>query len=77
MPCQFVKIGDAMGFICGPALRQKCPCGSRATLLCDWKVPAKATGTCDAPLCPNCTTSPAKGKDLCSHHAEAWKARDV
>ena len=71
MHCQ--HIGSAI--VCGPT--QRCKCGNRATLLCDWKVPSKRSGTCDAPICRRCTTSPAADKDLCQTHAaefEAWKA---
>jgi hypothetical protein len=53
---------------------RRCKCGHRATLLCDWKVPGKKSGTCDAPLCDRCTTSPMEGKDLCPKHAEAFEA---
>lgn len=44
---------------------------------CDWKVPARKSGTCDAAICDRCTTKPAPGKDLCRKHAiewEKWKA---
>ena len=54
---------------------RRCPCRRRATLLCDWKVPGNASGTCDAPLCARCTTSPAADKDLCAKHAAAWNER--
>ncbi|MBB3691485.1 hypothetical protein [Sphingomonas sp. BK580] len=48
-----------------------------ATLACDWKVPTRRSGTCDAPICTRCTTSPAPEKDLCAAHAaafETWRA---
>lgn len=66
----------ARGFICGarpPARR--CSCGARARLECDWKVPSRKSGTCDAPICEACTTSPAPGKDLCKAHAAEFEAR--
>ena len=55
----------------------RCRCGNRGTLLCDWKVATNKSGTCDAPLCRKCTTSPAPDKDLCANHAAEWKARQV
>lgn len=62
------------GFICGTGLRGKrCRCGKRATLACDWKVKTRRSGTCDAPICADCTTSPAEGKDLCPTHAAAYR----
>jgi hypothetical protein len=70
MNCQ--HIGNAI--VCSP--RRRCKCGRRATLLCDWKQPKKKSGTCDAPICARCTTSPAADKDLCAKHAaefQAWK----
>ena len=54
---------------------KRCKCGKPAKLLCDWKVPEKASGTCDRPICSSCTHSPAEGKDLCPEHASLWKAR--
>ena len=52
---------------------KNCPCGVLSTRLCDWKVGAGRT--CDAPLCDNCTSSPAPGKDICPTHAAEWKKR--
>jgi hypothetical protein len=77
MTCRDVTLPDGgRAIVCGPTRR--CKCGRRATLECDWKVPTKKSGTCDAPICSSCTTSPAAGKDLCPKHAaefEAWKTR--
>lgn len=77
MTCEHVTFpGGASAIVCGPRRRQRCGCGRPATLLCDWKVPARRSGTCDAPLCDRCTFSPAPDKDLCPAHAaefEAWK----
>lgn len=76
MTCERVTLpGGGGAIVCGPTRR--CKCGRRATLLCDWKVPTKKSGTCDAPLCDRCATSAAPDKDLCAAHAvafEAWKA---
>jgi hypothetical protein len=78
MTCERVTMpGGGVAIVCGPRSRQRCQCGNRATLLCDWKRPDKKSGTCDAGLCPACTTKPAPDKDLCPVHARAdeeWKA---
>lgn len=76
MTCQRVDLGNGVrAIVCGPTRR--CKCGKRATLECDWKVPGRKSGTCDKPLCPACSFSPAPDKDLCLAHRpdfEAWKA---
>lgn len=75
MTCEHVTLPNgATAIVCFDTRR--CKCGRPAKLLCDWKVPAKKSGTCDAPVCDRCTTSPAPGKDLCLKHAvafEDWK----
>lgn len=76
MTCETVKVPGGVAIVCGT--RQRCKCGRKATLLCDWKVPTRKSGTCDAPTCARCATSPAPDKDLCRKHAEAfaaWKAK--
>ncbi len=82
MVCEFVPLpGGGHAIICGSRpRRERCACGHPATLLCDWKVPNgyRKSQTCDKPLCPSCTTSPAPDKDLCPHHAqlfEAWREK--
>ncbi|QCI92284.1 hypothetical protein [Novosphingobium sp. EMRT-2] len=77
MACEVVELpGGRRAIVCGPRQpRRKCQCGNPATLECDWKVPARRSGTCDKPLCPTCTHVPAPGKDLCPAHAAMWKAR--
>ncbi len=81
MGCEHVTLpGGGTAIICGPRQpHQKCPCGRRATLLCDWKMAEPITfrksQTCDKPLCDRCTSSPAPGKDLCSKHAAEWAAK--
>jgi hypothetical protein len=79
MRCQGVAIpGGGTAIVCSGRGGKRCPCGRAATLECDWKVPTRKSGTCDAPICSSCTTSPAPDKDLCRKHAaefEAWKAR--
>ena len=73
MACAHVTLPDGTrAIVCGTRRRQRCACGQRATLLCDWKMPGK-NRTCDAPLCADCTTSPAPEKDLCAEHARAWE----
>lgn len=75
MTCHHVNLGGTIAIVCTPTRR--CKCGRRATLECDWKVPGRKSGTCDAPICSSCATSPAPGKHLCATHAaafEQWKA---
>lgn len=75
MPCTPFKLADGTtGIVCSRTKPKRCKCGAPATRLCDWKVPGKKSGTCDAPLCANCATSPAPGKDLCAAHARDWEA---
>lgn len=84
MTCERITLPNGgAAIICGlPRGRAKCRCGRTATLLCDWKLPhivddqfVKVSGTCDAPLCPSCTSSPAPNKDLCPKHAAEWLER--
>lgn len=79
MTCDFVQLpGGGMAIVCSSRRRQRCACGKVSTRLCDWKVATKRSGTCDVPLCPSCTTSPKRGKDLCPEHATAfaeWSAQ--
>ncbi len=78
MPCDLVSMPNGgSAIVCTSRRQQRCACGRVATLVCDWRTPTR-TGTCDTPICGRCTTSPARGKDLCPDHArafEAWKAR--
>jgi hypothetical protein len=70
VPCQGVSVpGGGTAIVCGTRRRQRCACGQPSTLVCDWKVTAKKSGTCDAPICSKCSTSPAPDKDLCPKHA--------
>lgn len=74
MTCHPVEIpGVGRGFVCTRTKRKRCSCGRPATLECDWKVPTRKSGTCDAPICATCTTSPAPEKDLCPKHAEEYE----
>lgn len=78
MPCQPFRTPDgATAIICsGRARQRRCVgCGKPAGQLCDWKVPSKRSGTCDAPICVACSHRPAPEKDLCPDHARQWKAR--
>jgi hypothetical protein len=74
MVCAVVKLptGGA-AIVCTTTRRRRCACGRTASLLCDWKVPKNPSGTCDAPLCERCTSSPAPQKDLCPRHADQWR----
>lgn len=71
--CQTVATPHGTAIVCGVRMsRRRCACGRDAQRLCDWKVTAKASGTCDAAVCNACTTSPAPDKDLCRKHAAAY-----
>ena len=76
MACEHVSMPrGGTAIVCGT--RRRCACGRKATLLCDWKVESKKSGTCDKPICKWCTTVPAEGKDLCRAHAAdytKWRA---
>lgn len=51
MTCERVTLPDGgAAIVCSSRRRRRCACGAPATLLCDWKVPGRRTGTCDAPL---------------------------
>lgn len=77
MTCHHVQLENgARAIICTNERAKRCVrCGGRAPLLCDWKVPHRRSGTCDAPICASCTHSPAPDKDLCPTHAAEWRAR--
>jgi hypothetical protein len=79
--CQTVTMPNGgKAIVCNGRRRRRCKCGRPATLLCDWKVPKRKSGTCDRPVCISCATSPAPGKDLCDEHGVAfrlWKAGRV
>jgi len=79
--CEHVKMsnGDS-AFLCGlKTFRKHCKCGAEATALCDWKVPARKSGTCDEPICAAHAKVVGHGrKHLCplhSHEYDAWKKR--
>ncbi len=65
--------------VCGGRRRVEfCSCGRVGKFLCDWKVPAKQSGTCDRPICEDHAKEVAPGKHLCQEcqkKYESWKAR--
>lgn len=72
MACETITSpGGGRAIVCFS--RRRCACGASARLLCDWKVPERRSGTCDAPICARCATSPEPGKDLCARHAAAFR----
>jgi hypothetical protein len=74
MPCASVTFPDGTAaIVCTSGRRKRCACGARATRECDWKMPERRSGTCDTPLCANCSTVPAPEKDLCPTHAAAFR----
>ncbi len=69
MICDRVSMpGGGTAIVCSSGRRKRCKCGRDAFLLCDWRMPEKRSGTCDAPICNICGISPAPGKDLCAKH---------
>lgn len=77
MTCDVVQLENGTrAIVCSGIRRQRCVgCGGSANLLCDWKVPSRKSGTCDAAICATCTHAPAPDKDLCPPHAAAWRER--
>lgn len=74
MTCHRIQTGGTVAIVCDGRRPRRCKCGAKGTLLCDWKVETRRpSGTCDAPICDRCTTSP--DKDLCAKHAAEWAAR--
>ena len=75
MTCDRVQLpGGGVAIVCSSRKRQRCKCGKPATLLCDWKVASRKSGTCDAPICVSCAEHVAADKDLCPTHREAYAA---
>ena len=78
MTCEHVTLSNGVGaIVCSSHRRQRSACGRRATQLCDWMVPTRRSGTCNAPICTDCATSPAPDKNLCRKHAAAWRERQA
>lgn len=78
--CQRIDLGNGqVAIVCGPRQRAKfCSCGREATLLCDWKVKGKRSGTCDQPVCSQHALQVGPDKHLCQQHQKAyeeWKRR--
>jgi hypothetical protein len=81
MPCEPVRIGNAIGIICirrARPRRRKCSaCGELTEPAqlreCDWKT--GKTTTCDALICTRCSHVPAPEIDLCPKHAAVWLER--
>jgi hypothetical protein len=71
MVCEVVKGPFGPMIVCGPRRpRKRCACGAVATLQCDWPVPGKASGTCDAWLCRRCARHVGADTDYCPAHEE-------
>jgi hypothetical protein len=67
------------GFFCNRGQRRpRCGvpgCGRRCEFECDFPIPRKKSGTCDAKLCGAHATRSGAEKDLCPPHAKAEAAR--
>jgi hypothetical protein len=72
--CEHIDLpGGDHAIICGlRAFKKFCACGRRADLLCDWKVSARKSGTCDKPICAAHALEVAPGKHLCPEHQGKW-----
>jgi hypothetical protein len=71
--CEHLNIDCHHVIVCGGHARRRfCACGRPADFLCDWKVPAKKSGTCDKPVCAAHAQQVAPGKHLCPEHQRRW-----
>jgi hypothetical protein len=77
--CEHIQLPGGGFVICGGRHKPKyCACGRAADFLCDWKVSARNSGTCDRPICKQHAQQVAPGKHLCPEHQrafEAWKVK--
>ena len=79
--CEHMKLNGRDIIVCGTsgAKQQFCrQCGRAAIALCDWKMPDKKSGTCDAPMCAQHSKQVMPGKHLCPEHQlhyDRWKKR--
>lgn len=69
--CEHLHFPDGT-IVCGLPKRKFCACGRPADYLCDWKVAAKESGTCDRPICAAHAKQVAPGKHLCPEHRGRW-----
>jgi hypothetical protein len=83
MPCRPFNhdgpSGPITGIVCGSRVKTWAPCAyckRPSSRLCDFPVTKDrgVKGTCDAPLCDDCTTRIAGDGDLCRAHAPLWNA---
>jgi hypothetical protein len=67
------------GFLCARAQRRPIcsipSCGRPAEFECDFKIPRKKSGTCDARLCDAHRSSVGEDRDLCPAHKKWEEAR--
>jgi hypothetical protein len=77
--CDDLNIEGHHFIVCGMRAKKNfCSCGRVADFLCDWKVSANKSGTCDAPICSAHAKQVAVGKHLCPTHwieYGFWKRR--
>jgi hypothetical protein len=75
----WLKLADGTAMHINDGHRRKyCECGRPADFACDWRMPAKKSGTCDGPICKRCALQVAADKHLCRFHQKAyeqWKRR--
>ncbi len=72
MPCHILNQNGFTAIACTRGHRtkpQRCSyCNRPAPLLCDYPDPSHASGTCDKPICPHCSTRVASNTDYCKAH---------
>lgn len=67
MPWLRTPDGGAVHVRMGHRRSEKCTCGQRAPLQCDWPVEGRKSGTCDKPICEGCARKDGE-KDYCPFH---------
>lgn len=78
--CKHIKLpGGNSLLVCGlRSFGKLCSCGRDADFLCDWKVSARKSGTCDQPICAQHAKQVMPGKHLCPKHQllyDEWKRK--
>lgn len=72
MACEPVDIGGGVtAIICGTKKKDPCHiCRKPATVLCDYPVTTRPSGTCDQPCCRTHADNVGANKDYCLSHAQ-------
>lgn len=76
MPCYHIRMSDGTtAIVCADGSKaKKCvECSRESKFLCDWKMPERKSGTCDAPICRDHALEVASDKHLCPWHQKAYE----